>query len=55
MSNEINLKWLSWNAQRPCILLKFDHLHILLDCIVGMDSLTSFLPCPVVRRFVKIK
>ncbi|KAL7076102.1 hypothetical protein ACQ4LE_004776 [Meloidogyne hapla] len=36
MSNEINLKWLSWNAQRPY-------------CIVGMDSLTSFLPCPVVR------
>nr|CAD2177818.1 unnamed protein product [Meloidogyne enterolobii] len=49
MTDEINLKWLSWNAHRPCILLKFDHLHVLLDCIVGMDSLTSFLPCPLVR------
>ncbi|KAL3110079.1 hypothetical protein niasHT_015682 [Heterodera trifolii] len=43
------VKSLSWAATRPCLLVTFQNMRILLDCAVGMDSMASFLPCPVVR------
>uniref|UniRef100_A0A0M3IT17 Ovule protein n=1 Tax=Ascaris lumbricoides TaxID=6252 RepID=A0A0M3IT17_ASCLU len=43
---------LSWQPNRPCILLKWPSASILLDCAVDFATLSSFLPLNTKARFV---
>uniref|UniRef100_A0A914BWB8 Beta-Casp domain-containing protein n=1 Tax=Acrobeloides nanus TaxID=290746 RepID=A0A914BWB8_9BILA len=44
----MQLTSLSWMPHRPCLLLKFPNVNVLLDCAVNLETLSTFLPCTIV-------